>query len=130
MSGGLWRTLPPPASFVSVTDTSDGARSVVGPTVPWHWSNGAPGPKSFSLEFRAKTTVLDGTRANLTFHSDYTDSNGNFRPGVTTSAYADFIAPNIDMVLTAGPAQAHVRDTVALTLTIRNLGGSSAHNLL
>src|SRR2546427_2539486 len=33
------------------------------------------------------------------------------------------------MVLTAGPDQAHVGDTVALTLTIRNLGGSSAHNL-
>src|SRR5437667_29297 len=33
------------------------------------------------------------------------------------------------MVLTAGPNQAHVGDTVALTLTIRNLGGSSAHNL-
>jgi len=129
MAGDLWLTLPLPASFVYVNDTSDGARSVVGSTYTWHWSNVAPGPKSFSLEFRAKTTVLDGTRANLTFHSDYTDSNGNFRPGVTTSAYADFIAPNIDMVLTAGPAQAHVGDTVALTLTIRNLGGSSAHNL-
>jgi uncharacterized repeat protein (TIGR01451 family) len=129
IAGDVWLTLSLPASFVYVNDTSDGRRTVVGSTYTWHWSNVAPGPKSFSLELQAKTTVLDGTRANLTFHSDYTDVNGNFRPGVTASAYADFIAPRIDMVLTAAPDQAHVGDTVTFTLTMRNLGGSSAHNV-
>lgn len=129
VAGDVWLSLPLPASFVFVSDLSDGQRTLAGSTYTWHWSNVTPGAKSFVLQLRARPSVLDGTRTNLTFHSDYTDKNGNFRPGNTTYANVNFVAPRIDIVTTASPQIARPGETVALKVNIRNLGSVAAHNL-
>src|SRR5207302_10965383 len=77
MAGDVQLSLPLPASFLYVTDTSDATLTTVSSTYTWSWTNVAPGSKSFSLELKAKPSVRDGSRANLTFHADYTDLNGN-----------------------------------------------------
>ena len=129
VAGDLWLTLPLPASFVYISDTSDGARSVADSTFTWHWTNVAPGPRSFSLELQAKASVLDGTATDLVFHADYTDSNGNFRAGVTYVTHATFVAPRIAFTLSSGPGEARSGDLVRYNLTIANLGSSTARNL-
>ncbi|TLZ57820.1 MAG: DUF11 domain-containing protein [Methanobacteriota archaeon] len=129
MAGDVQLSLPLPASFLYVSNTSDGALSIVGSTYTWRWTNVTPGSKSFSLELRAKSTVRNGTRANLMFHADYTDVNGNFRPGVDASAIANFVASQIDMQLGAPSSDSRVGETLQYTLRIRNLGGSVAHDL-
>lgn len=129
IAGDVWLTLPLPAGFVYKGDNSDGGRSVVGSTYTWHWTNVAPGPKSFSLELMAKSSVLDRTGTNLTFHTDYTDANGNLRPGETRSVSVDFVAPRIELSLTASRQDAHPGDSVTYNLTIHNIGSSSARNL-
>ncbi len=129
VAGDIWLTLPLPAGFVYVSDTSDGTRSVAGSTFTWHWTNVAPGPRSFSLELQAKASVLDGTGTDLVFHADYTDANGNFREGVTYIARANFVAPRIALVLSSGPGEARSGDLVRYNLTIVNLGSSTARNL-
>lgn len=129
VAGDLWLTLPLPAGFVYISDTSDGTRSVVGSTFTWHWTNVAPGPRSFSLELQAKASVLDGTATDLVFHADYTDANGNFREGVTYVSHATFVAPRISFTLSSGPGEARSGDLVRYNLTIVNLGSSTARNL-
>ena len=129
VAGNVWLTLPLPPSFVYVNDLSDGERTLAGATYTWHWSGVAPGAKSFSLQLRAKPSVLDGTRTNLTFHTDYTDTNGNFRPGNTTYAVVNFVAPRIDMGVSAASAVVRPGETVALKVNVTNVGGSEAHNL-
>lgn len=129
VAGDVWLSLPLPASFVFVSDLSDGQRTLAGSTYTWHWSNVAPGAKTLSLQLRATQSVLDNTRTNLTFHTDYTDANGNFRPGNTTYAAVNFVAPRIDLRATATPQVVRPGDTVALRVNIRNVGTTAAHNL-
>gem|GEM_PF-3104757 len=129
VAGDIWLSLSLPASFSYVTDTADRTPSVVGFTYTWNWSGVAPGSKSFSLELKAKSTVLNGTRANLTFHADYTDGNGNFQTGENTWSNANFTAAQIDLAMSPGTLSARSGQTITLRLDIRNIGGSSAHNV-
>ncbi len=129
VAGDVRLTLTLPASFVYVNDTSDGERTIRGgSTYVWHWTNVAPGSKSFSLTLKVKPSVSDGTRENLTFHVDYTDRNGNFRPGITKYEVANFHAARFEMLL-AGPQLVHTGDPLTLILSIRNRGTAEAHRL-
>jgi len=132
VAGDVWLTLQLPAGFSDAKDASNisgATRTVVGSTYTWQWTNVAPGPKSFPLELTAKGSVLDGTRANLTFHTDYTDANGNFRNGETRSAFANFIASRVNMVVTPSILEARAGDTIHLELNLSNIGGSAAQNI-
>ena len=129
VAGDVWLTLPLPAGFVYKGDNSDGTRTVVGSSYTWHWKNVSPGPRSFSLELMAKASVVDRTGTNLTFHTDYTDANGNLRPGVTLSVGVNFIAPRFELTLTASALEARPGDSITYNLTIRNIGSSAARNL-
>jgi len=128
VAGDVQLSLPLPASFLYVTDTSDAMLTVVGSTYMWRWVSVTPGSKSFSLELRTKPTVLNGSRANLMFHADYTDVNGNIR-SANTSAIANFVASQIELRLDAPALESRVGETLKYTLRIRNVGGSVAHNL-
>jgi len=129
VAGDIWLTLLLPAGFVYVSDSSNGVRSFTGSTFTWHWTNVAPGPNSFSLKLRTKSSVVDGTATDLVFHTDYTDTNRNFREGVTFIARANFVAPRISLVLSSEPGEAKPGDLVRYNLTIVNLGSSTARNL-
>jgi hypothetical protein len=128
VAGDVQLSLPLPASFLYVTDTSDATPQVVGSTYTWGWKNVAPGSKSFSLELKAKPSVRDGSRENLTFHADFTDLNGNIR-SADAAAIANFVAAQIKMHLDAPASESRVGETLKYTLTIQNLGGSVAHSL-
>ena len=132
VAGDVWLTLHLPASFSDARDISNvsgATRTVAGSTYTWHWSQVAPGPKSFPLELTAKASVLNGTRANLTFHTDYTDANGNFVNGETKWAITNFIASRINLVVSPLELAAKAKDTFNLLLTIRNIGGAEARNV-
>jgi uncharacterized repeat protein (TIGR01451 family) len=129
VAGDVRLTLTLPASFVYVNDTSDGEHSVRGgSTYVWHWTNVAPGSKSFSLTLKAKPSVTDGTRENLTFHVDYTDRNGNFRPGITKYELANFHAARFEVIL-RGQQEVHTGDAITLRVSITNRGMAQAHRL-
>jgi len=133
VAGDVWLTLQLPAGFSDARDASNisgATRTVVSSTYTWHWSDVAPGPKSFPLELTAKASVVQGTRANLTFHTDYTDANGAFRNGETASAFANFVASRINLRLTTPPVlEAHAGETITVQLNVQNSGGSTARNI-
>ncbi|TLZ91460.1 MAG: DUF11 domain-containing protein, partial [Methanobacteriota archaeon] len=92
VAGDVNLSLPLPASFLYVMDTAElsgGSRNLLGSIYTWNWTDVGPGSRSFTLEMKAKSTVLNGTRAILKFHADYRDLNGNFRSN-ETSAVANF----------------------------------------
>jgi len=131
VAGDVNLSLPLPASFLYVMDTagiSGGTRNLLGSIYTWNWTDVGPGSRSFTLEMKAKSTVLNGTRAILKFHADYRDLNGNFRSN-ETSAVANFGASQIVLTLPSPTADAHAGDTRTYVLTIRNVGGFVAHNL-
>src|SRR5205807_8768042 len=99
-----------------------------GSSYTWNWTDVGPGSRSFTLEMKAKSTVLNGTRAILKFHADYRDLNGNFRSN-ETSAVANFGASQIVLTLPSPYGEAHAGATRTYLLTIRNVGGFVAHNL-
>ncbi|MGI0149692.1 MAG: hypothetical protein ACREDF_09205, partial [Thermoplasmata archaeon] len=132
VAGDVWLTLQLPAGFSDAEDASNASgatRTVVGSSYTWHWSNVAPGPKSFPLELTAKTSVINGSRANLTFHTDYTDAKGNFLNGETKSAFANFVASRINMLVTPSVVDVRAGDTITLRLILRNIGGSASRNI-
>jgi uncharacterized repeat protein (TIGR01451 family) len=132
VAGDVNLSLPLPASFLYVMDTAEasgGSRNLLGSTYTWDWTDVGPGSRSFTLEMKAKSTVLNGTRAILKFHADYRDLNGNFRSNETL-ATANFVASQIVLDLTGPPSgDAHGGDTRTYVLVIRNVGGSVAHSL-
>src|SRR5947207_12996969 len=77
---------------------SGGTRNLLGSIYTWNWTDVGPGSRSFTLEMKAKSTVLNGTRAILKFHADYRDLTGNFR-STETSAVANFGASQIVLTL-------------------------------
>jgi len=125
-AGDVWLNLSLPASLVYVSDDSDGERTVAGSEYTWHWRNLDPGPKSFSLRLFVKTSVADGSTANLTFRSEYTDENGNWRNGATVIAQATFSAPVIELELRADRSQVPAGSPVSYNLRIRNSGSATA----
>src|SRR5205807_1846641 len=128
VAGGVQLSLPLPASFLYITDTSDATLTTVSSTYTWSWTNVAPGSKSFSLELKAKPSARDGSRVNLTFHADYTDLNGNIR-SADAAAIANFVASQIKLKLEAPASESRVGETLKYQLTVQNNGGSVAHAL-
>jgi uncharacterized repeat protein (TIGR01451 family) len=133
VAGDVWLTLQLPAGFSDARDASNisgATRTVVGLIYTWHWSNVGPGSKSFPLELTAKSSALQGTRANVSLHTDYTDANGAFRNGETASAFANFVAPRIILVLqTPEKVEARAGDTITVQLKVQNSGGATARNM-
>lgn len=127
----VWLILHLPASFsdaVDATNASGATPSVIGSTYIWHWSNVAPGPKAIPLELKAKPSVLNGTRANLTFRTDYTDANGNFVNGETRSVFADFVAARLNLWVAPG-VEARAGDAITMVVTLRNIGGAASQTI-
>ncbi len=129
VAGDVRLTLPLPASFIFVNDSSDGNRTFLGSTYTWHWKNVAPGSNSFSLQVRARASVPNNGFASLDFHVDYTDGNGNLRTGSTASAGVRFRAPQIVFALTTTPLQARPGDVIRYNLTFHNSGNATIRNL-
>jgi len=129
VAGDVWLTLSLPAGFVYVNDTADVPHTQLGVTFAWHWSDFGTGAKSFVLQLRALTSFANGTGARLTFHTDYTDANDNFRPGITKNVSVTFVAPIFQMTLLALRDYAFPGETARFALTIRNVGGATAFSL-
>ncbi|HKZ89645.1 MAG TPA: choice-of-anchor R domain-containing protein, partial [Thermoplasmata archaeon] len=101
-AGDVWLNVSLPASFVYVSDTSDGflTRQIYS-LLSWHWSDFAPGSRAFQLELEARSTTADGTAEDFAFRTEYTDRNGNWNAGAGASAHVDFVAPEIQLDLQA-----------------------------
>src|SRR5437879_7568765 len=126
VAGDVQLSLPLPAGFWYIPDTSDATLTTVTSTYLRRWTNVAPGSKSFSLELKAKPSIRDGSRANLTLHADYTDLNGNIR-SADAAAIANFVASQIKLKLDAPASESRVGETLKYTLNISNVRGSVAH---
>src|SRR5437879_8786083 len=127
VASGVQLSLPLPARFLYITATSDATFTIASSTYTWSWTNVAPGSKSFSLELKAKPSVRDGSRANLTFHADYTDLNGNLR-SADAAAIANFVASQIKLKLEAPASESLVGDTLTYQVTVNNHGDSVARS--
>lgn len=126
VAGDVWLNLSLPASFVYVTDTSDGDRTVSGTTISWHWTNRAAGSGSFTLSLRAKTTAPDGGSASLVFGTEYTDLNGNERVAIPATINVEFVAPVIELSLAVTPGEFLPGITFTYTLRMENTGSAVA----
>ena len=129
VAGDVWLTLPLPSSFIYDSDTADVTPTAIGSTYTWHWTNIAPGPKSFSLQLRAKPSVLNGTLAVLNFRTDFTDANGNPHNTTLFPVSARIRAPQVALIVAATPSQARPGDTIRYDLTFRNTGNATMRNL-
>jgi uncharacterized repeat protein (TIGR01451 family) len=132
VAGDVRLSLPLPSGFSYEGDSSrnSGATlTIAGSRYTWNWTSVGPGSRSFSLELSARTTVLNGTRTTLPFHVDYNDAKGNFLSGATQYATANFVASQIAMELTSGVLELRAGDTFTYSMRLRNIGGTSAHNV-
>ena len=128
-AGDVWLNLSLPASFVYVSDDSDGERTTATSLVQWHWTDQAPGPKSFELFLQAKPLVADRTQGNLSFEADYTDVAGASRNRTTASALVTVIAPSILLEIRADRPDVLAGGTVVYAITLRNTGSTAARTL-
>lgn len=132
VAGNVWLTLRLPPGFSSARETSGASGAtltVVGSLYTWHWTNVAPGARSIPLELTIRPTVLDGSRADVTFRMDYTDARGNFRNGENKSVFVNFIAPRVDMVVTPLATMARPGEGVDFRVSVRNTGGTTARKI-
>ncbi len=122
----LWVNATLPASLAYAGDTSDGARTVTGTGVGWHWRDIPAGPRSFTLSLLAKPGVADGSSADVGFEGAFTDGNGNLRSPSQGSAHVRFAAPVISLTLAADRTEAEDGALVTYTVRLRNNGSATA----
>jgi len=125
----VWLNVSLPGGLLFVSDTSDGSRSTVGSDYVWHWTDVGTGTRAFRLSLQASPTVPDGSASDLAFRVEYTDSAGASQVPVGQTVRVSFVAPRIELVLTADRDVAPPGATVAFTLEARNLGSTPARNL-
>ena len=117
-------TLPQNASLPAVTVMSASPAPVINTssTVRWQLSNVAPGVHFVSLVVRALPTLADGTRLVNSVVLNYTNSNGQGRPGSTSSATTrvSLTVPQIDAALVADRGTVGPGGTVHYSLYYNN----------
>lgn len=117
-------TLPQNASLPAVTVVSATPAPVINTssTVRWQLTNVAPGVHFVSLVVRALPTLADGTRLNNSVVLNYTNSNGQGRPGSASSATTrvSLTVPLIDAALVADRSTVEPGGTVRYSLYYNN----------
>ncbi|MFA5895556.1 MAG: hypothetical protein WC985_01445 [Thermoplasmata archaeon] len=125
-AGDLWLNLSLPGGLQYLSDTSGGTRTVVGSSYLWHWQAFAPGTHAFTLNLLAAPSVQDRTNADLVFHVDDTDGNGNPQAPLTSNVRLSFVAPTIVLTLSQDVEQAQPGGTFSYRIQVRNLGSTTA----
>ncbi|HLE45558.1 MAG TPA: hypothetical protein VI915_01010, partial [Thermoplasmata archaeon] len=117
-------TLPQNASLPAVTVISATPAPVINTssTVRWQLTNVAPGVHFVSLVVRALPTLADGTRLNNSVVLNYTNSNGQGRPGSASSATTrvSLTVPLIDAALVADRSTVEPGGTIRYSLYYNN----------
>lgn len=125
-AGDVWLNVSLPGSLQYVSDTSDGMLTVVGSLYMWHWQGFAPRTDPFDLNLLASPSATDRSSADLFFHVDATDGNGNLQVPVTVSVHAALLAPTIVLTLSHSLDQALPGQRISYLIQVRNQGSTSA----
>ncbi len=118
-------TLPPGLRYVS--DTLGGNLTVLGAGYNWTWANVLPGARRGGITFLANPAVSDRSSANLTFDYGGYDAGGNLQRDAQTTIQTLFVAPAIQLRLSADKDTSLAGGYVWYTVTLRNGGSTTAH---
>ncbi len=125
-AGDLWLNLSLPGGLQYLSDSSDGTRTVVGSSYRWHWQGFAARMDAFTLSLLAAPSVPDRTSADLAFHLDATDGNGNPQASLLSDVSVSFVAPTIVLTLSESAERALPGGTFSYQIQVRNLGSTAA----